>query len=240
MTGRIDGNTISLGSSLFTNATGLQAQDRTRVFVSWNGQALGSFGFRSQFRSDLGTLIRQLKGKYILSVVSGDADGERSRLANLFGQDTSLLFRQDPRGKEEYVRRLQEIGDRVAMIGDGLNDAIALGKSNVGIAIADDINNFTPSSDAILEAGQLTRLPAFLRLCKANRNIIMASFGLSIVYNLVGLYFAVQGTLSPLVAAILMPLSSLTILLVTFGSSNLVASGLRLSGKNPVINQVTH
>ncbi len=107
------------------------------------------------------------------------------------------------------------------MIGDGLNDAGALGQSDIGIAISTDANTFTPASDAILQAGRLQQLPAFIRLCRAGRYIILASFMLSIIYNIIGLSFAVRAVLSPLVAAILMPASSLSILLVTYGSSSL-------------------
>jgi P-type Cu+ transporter len=103
-----------------------------------------------------------------------------------------------------------------------------LRQSDAGIAIAEDINNFTPSSDAILAAAELPRLGAFIRLCRANKKIVIASFILSIVYNIAGLFFAVQGTLSPLIAAILMPASSLSILLITFGSSSLAARQLKL------------
>jgi Cu+-exporting ATPase len=109
------------------------------------------------------------------------------------------------------------------MIGDGLNDAGALAESDVGIAVSADYGGFTPASDAILGGDGLVQLPGFIRLCRAGKKIIVGSFGLSIVYNFVGLYFAVRGVLSPLVAAVLMPASSLSIVLITYGSSGLAA-----------------
>ena len=228
MNAKVGDNRISIGSPRFIRGIVQPGEEQTRVLVSWNNRVMGSFAFSNHYRQDMARLISQLKNSYQLSVVSGDGEGEKSRLANMFGGDAILLFRQNPESKKEYVKKLQRAGDKVAMIGDGLNDGIALQQSNVGIALAEDSNNFTPASDAILEAGQLLKLPAFLTLCKANRKVIMASFMLSIVYNLAGLYFAVQGTLSPLLAAILMPLSSMTILIVTYGASSWTAKTLKL------------
>jgi Cu+-exporting ATPase len=109
-----------------------------------------------------------------------------------------------------------------------LNDAGALKQADTGIAIAEDTNNFTPASDGILEAAQLPQLIRFIRLCKANKRIVMGAFIVSILYNIFGNYFAVQGLLSPMRAAILMPISSLSILLITFGFSNLSAWKMKL------------
>ena len=105
------------------------------------------------------------------------------------------------------------------MIGDGLNDAGALKQSDAGISIAEDINTFTPASDGILDAGQFKRLAQFLTFSRLSIRIIIVSFLISFLYNIVGLFFAVQGTLSPLIAAILMPVSSLTVVLFTIGST---------------------
>jgi Cu+-exporting ATPase len=90
-----------------------------------------------------------------------------------------------------------------------------LQQSDVGIAISDDLNNFSPASDAILDGHQFVHLPAFFELARWSRIIIWLSFLLSLMYNVVGLSFAVQGELSPVVAAILMPISSISIIVFT-------------------------
>jgi P-type Cu+ transporter len=226
--GRINGDRIALGSKAFISGGIEEPDSATTIYISWNRKILGKFLFRNHYRHDIESLIHWLRPRYRLSVLSGDNPSEKRNLSSLFGKKTTLLFQQMPQDKVEYIHKMQEFGDHVAMIGDGLNDAIALRASQVGIAVTEDSNNFTPASDAILEADKLAMLPSFIRLCRANRKIIMASFMLSILYNLVGLYFAVQGNLSPMIAAILMPLSSLSILLITFGCSNLLARWLRL------------
>jgi P-type Cu+ transporter len=224
----INGNHVKLGSSDFVNGKYDDGENGSSIYILWNGRLMGRFLFRNPYRADLDGLVSWLMPRYRLSVLSGDNLSERKNLLHIFGQKAVVLFRQMPQDKMNYIRKMQELGDQVAMIGDGLNDAIALRESRVGIAITEDTGYFTPASDAILEARQLIKFPAFIQLCRANRKIITVSFIISIVYNIAGLFFAVQGTLSPVIAAILMPVSSISILLVTFGSSNGVARWLRL------------
>jgi Cu+-exporting ATPase len=225
--GQIGSETLRLGSYLFT--TGNQgAATGTSVYVRFGDEVYGHFSFSNHYREAIPELIRSLKKEYRLSVLSGDNTAEQENLQKLMGPNATLLFHQKPEDKLKYIQYLQHKGEKVMMIGDGLNDAGALKQSDIGIAVAEQTNNFTPSSDAIIEARKLSGLTRFIRLCRANRNIVVASFVLSIVYNVIGLFFAVQGMLSPLIAAILMPSSSLSILLLTFGSSSLIAKRLKL------------
>ena len=218
---------VKLGSFDFVTGS-RSAENLTAVYVSFHGQLFGRFEFKNHYRQSIGPLVKKLKENHKLSVISGDNDSEGKNLQALLGTGTAILFDQKPEDKLHFIKELQSGGSRVMMIGDGLNDAGALRQSSVGIAVAEQTNNFTPASDAIIEAKQLPKLDRFISLCRANKNIVMASFVLSIVYNIVGLSFAVQGTLSPLIAAILMPSSSLSILLITFGSSNLYAKWMKL------------
>jgi Cu+-exporting ATPase len=113
------------------------------------------------------------------------------------------------------------------MVGDGLNDAGALQKSNVGVAVTDQTHLFTPASDAILEGQQVTKLFQLIRYAKSAKTMIVLIFILSIAYNLVGMYFATQALLSPMVAAILMPISSISIVALSALLSYLFAKQLR-------------
>jgi len=97
------------------------------------------------------------------------------------------------------------------MVGDGLNDAGALAQSDVGMTVSESSAALTPASDAILDARSLDRLPQALQLTRKARHIVIASLGLSLMYNVTGVSFAVAGKLTPLIAAILMPLSSVTV-----------------------------
>jgi P-type Cu+ transporter len=97
------------------------------------------------------------------------------------------------------------------MIGDGLNDAGALAQSNVGLSISENVNVFSPACDGIMDASQFDKIGFFMKYSKNAMKTIYMSFGLSILYNIVGLSYAVTGNLSPLVAAIIMPLSTITI-----------------------------
>ena len=92
---------------------------------------------------------------YQLHLLSGDHPTEKKHLLQLLGTNIPMLFEQSPADKLSYIETLQNKGHRVMMIGDGLNDAGAIQKSNVGIAVTDQTHLFTPASDAILEGGAL-------------------------------------------------------------------------------------
>jgi Cu+-exporting ATPase len=215
---RLEGREWKLGSLDFVKAA-KDGKQATRVFLSADGDVFGYFQFCNQYRKELPALLRELKPGFRISVLSGDNAAEKNNLQALMGTEATLLFNQKPIDKLHYIEQLQQRGEKVMMVGDGLNDAGALKQADLGMAISEQKNNFTPASDAIIEAARLPLLQRFIRLARANKRIVMASFVLSIVYNIIGLFFAVQGTLSPLIAAILMPSSSISIVLLTFGAS---------------------
>lgn len=216
--GVVDGMTIRLGSAAFV----LQQREEEEVFasqiyISINGKFKARYAIRNSYRKGMQQIIAALGRDKELHLISGDNDAERSYLTKIFGSESRLHFNMSPQQKLEYVARLKAEGRHVLMIGDGLNDAGALNTSDVGISIADDIYQFSPACDAILEAARFDQIEQFIRFTHTSLNIVKISYGISVLYNLVGLAFAMQGLLSPIIAAILMPLSSITVVsFVTF------------------------
>ncbi len=208
---QLEGNTIKLGSSQFLKTMTENTHKKTKVHVEINGVYKGSYVFNNQYRKGLELLFEQLAKSYHLVVLSGDNDGERSILEKMLPARTSLVFNQKPEQKLQYIAQLQSEGKNVMMVGDGLNDAGALAQSNIGISISENVNVFSPACDGILDATQFERINFLMRYSKNAMNIIFMSFGLSLLYNLIGLSFAITGALDPLVAAIIMPLSTITI-----------------------------
>ncbi|MBC7553961.1 MAG: heavy metal translocating P-type ATPase metal-binding domain-containing protein [Taibaiella sp.] len=214
---------ILVGSGRFTGQKSETEGAEKATFYVQIDSNVTAFYIRSSFRPAIPAVIAGMRRKYALSLLSGDNDRERSLLKNLLGQQSTMLFEQKPVDKLNYIGRLQQKGHKVMMIGDGLNDAGALQQSNVGITLAEDVNNFTPACDAIFSANQLSRLPALLQMARQSSVIIRLSFAISVLYNIAGLYFAVHGLMRPVVAAILMPCSTLSIVIVSSGCSNLLA-----------------
>lgn len=208
--GTVEGNTVKVGSATFVG----QPKDeslKTNVHIAINGEYKGKYVFDNQYREGLTELFKELSKNYELKILSGDNEGERQALQELLPEGTELIFNQKPEEKLQFIEQLQKQGKDVMMIGDGLNDAGALAQSNVGISISENVNVFSPACDGILDAGEFKSISYFLNFSKNAVKTIKMSFGLSLLYNIVGLTFAIAGSLSPLTAAIIMPLSTITI-----------------------------
>ncbi len=226
----INGKHVKIGSRMFVNH--VQEENKidlsTRVFLSIDGNTRGYFAIKNSYRENLDEIIKKLKRDYNLYLLSGDNDSEKPELQKIFGENTIMKFRQTPQAKLDFVKSLQQNGKKVLMIGDGLNDAGALKQSDVGISISENANNFSPACDGILESKSFGKLDEFINFAKTSKRIIIASFIISFIYNLVGIYFAVQGTLSPVIAAILMPLSSISVVVFTTFTTNAFAKSKKL------------
>ncbi|MEM9547781.1 MAG: heavy metal translocating P-type ATPase metal-binding domain-containing protein [Bacteroidota bacterium] len=208
---RCNGVHVKLGSSTFIFGVENSKKEHG-VFIEMDDTYLGYFKFEHSLRRNIKEIINGLQKQFTLTVLSGDSNQEESRIKALFGKNSTIHFNQTPKDKLEKIRQLQQDGQRVMMIGDGLNDAGALKQANVGIVISDRANNFSPACDGILDAKNFASLFEQLRYLRTAKYIIYGAFLLAFLYNGIGLAFAVTGHLSPVVAAILMPLSSITVI----------------------------
>lgn len=209
--GIIEGHSIKIGSANFVGTNDSNNLKQTLVHISINNKYLGKFIFDNQYRDGLKDLFKKLSLTYKLIVLSGDNDGERESLQQLLPAKTEMIFNQKPEQKLDFIKQLQLNGGNVMMVGDGLNDAGALAQSNVGISISENVNVFSPACDGILDASQFEKIAFFLKYSNNAMKTIYMSFGLSLLYNIIGLSFAISGDLSPIFAAIIMPLSTITI-----------------------------
>lgn len=206
--GSIEGIQVKLGSHHFVFSEKKISNDTETYYQI--GEKTGRFVFHSELRSGIKEMIDNLSD-YTVHVLSGDMDKDKELMENLLGSSSNIHFNQGPDDKLRYIQKLQSEGKKVLMVGDGLNDSGGLEAAHVGIAVSEDVFRFAPSSDGIIEAGELRKLGSFLRLGKYAQRVLRITFAFSISYNSTGITFAVLGLLTPLVAAILMPLSSITV-----------------------------
>jgi len=201
----------------------------TNVFISVNNYIKGYYSFGNIYREGIDRVVGDLKVDYEMAVITGDNDSEKNNLLKIFSNNVKLEFDQKPQDKLDFIKKLQENSANVLMIGDGLNDAGALKQSEVGISVSEDIANFSPSCDAIIDADEFSKIGMFIRFSKTCMNIIRASFVISFIYNVIGLYLAASGVFSPLVAAVLMPFNSISIIVIIFLLTNFFSKRMGLA-----------
>lgn len=219
-------DTIKVGSASFLNHKAATKVENTSVHISTNNNYKGKFVLQNMYREGVFELFKNLSKHYEIAILSGDNAQEEENLTKRSPSGTKMFFNQKPEDKYNYIKDHQKEGSKMLMIGDGLNDAGALKESHVGIAVSENVNVFSPACDAILDASKLKDLDKYLRLSKMCVHIIHLSFVISFLYNVIGLSFAVTGNLSPVVAAILMPLSSISIVAFTTLSTYYVSRKL--------------
>ena len=230
--GLVNGIKVKLGSREFAADSIKDSNDppalSSEVYLSIDNKVIGYFRVQSIYRKGLAEVIKELSKNYYLSVLTGDNESEKENLLKFFGGNAEILFHQSPEAKLEYIKLLQSRGKKVLMLGDGLNDAGALAQADVGISVTDDIGSFSPASDAILDSSNFHRIYDFIRFAVTTKKLVYISFGISFIYNIIGLGFAANGLLSPIIAAILMPLSSVSVVSFATLSTNLLARKRRI------------
>ncbi|MBK8498752.1 MAG: heavy metal translocating P-type ATPase [Flavobacteriales bacterium] len=208
--GTVGGMAVRIGSAAFCGADeATRISGDAHVHITIGGVHRGHFTVRKRARHGVADAMAQLGRSMRTGLLTGDAQVD-AELREAF-EGGIVRTHCSPVDKANAVREQQALGHRVLMVGDGLNDAGALAQSDVGITVTETSAALTPASDAILDATALAHLPHFLRMARRARRIVVGSLLISLCYNITGMSFAVSGQLTPLIAAILMPLSSVSV-----------------------------
>jgi Cu+-exporting ATPase len=234
MEGSVTGHEIWMGSAAWFATRDVVAPklDGSVVHVAIDGKYRGGYVLASALRPATEQLVTGLNRGCEVALLSGDNAKERARFAEMFGANAQLNFNQSPLDKLTFIKHRQEAGKMVMMVGDGLNDAGALRQADVGVAVVENVSAFSPASDVILAAGMVTRTAEVMRYAKQSLRVVRTAFWISAAYNLVGLVIAASGKLSPVVCAILMPVSSVTVVVFACGAATWL--GRRTIGKTEV------
>jgi Cu+-exporting ATPase len=220
----LNGVEVKLGNANFVNANvATESNESSKIWLAIGFEIKGYFQFSSALRPNLNRSLRVFEGKKNIAVLSGDSEGDRYLVADILPQTAQLYFNHKPKEKKEKIEKWKKKGHSILMLGDGLNDAGALLAADIGVAVAADISYFTPGSDAIILGNKLPQLSRFFAIAHNMRSLIWWSFAISIIYNIIGLSYAVTGSLNPIIASVLMPSSSISIVLFTWLGSIIIA-----------------
>jgi Cu+-exporting ATPase len=231
--GKVGGHDYRIGSPSFVGIDQNLATNGAVVFISIDGKIRGSFLIKASIRRHIGPMLHRLENR-LAALLSGDTGTDRPAMASLFPLSTILKFDQQAADKMAFIADLQANGKTVMMVGDGLNDAGALKQADVGIAVTDDTGLFTPGCDGILQGNQVQNLDRFLSLARSASTILKIAFVISFLYNGIALTVAITGHLTPLIAAILMPISSISV--VGFSTIAVKVAAVRKLGQSTNIN----
>lgn len=225
VTGRVDGHVLVLGTAAWLDrkeitrenafiepTQRLESQGVSCVHVAVDGREAGLIAVTDRLRPDARTLVDALRSEGIrMTLLSGDRRMVAEAVAERLG-GMEVIAEVLPEDKDRVIAELQQKGEQVAMIGDGINDAPALIRANVGIAVGSGTDVSAESADIVLISNELDKVRLATLLSRRSLRTIRQNIGISFVYNIITVPLAMAAYITPLVAAISMPISSLLVI----------------------------
>ncbi len=228
--GRVNGRSVILGNRSFVESEGVDVEDilppglpswisshegsgNTVVYLSVDGELKGIFVLSDKPRKEAQEAVRMLqKGGYRVGIITGDNYPSALAVAMSTGvPEKEVLAGKDPLQKAEAIRAIQKDNRHVIMVGDGINDAPALSRADVGVSMGRATDIAIESSDIVLMRNDLRLISEGIRLSKKIYSIIRQNLFWAFIYNSIAIPFAVTGMLHPIIAAISMTFSSLSV-----------------------------
>ncbi len=203
---------IALDAVLHAKAHELETQAMSCVYMARDGKHVAIIALADQLRGDAFALVSELRAAGIgMTLLSGDRRPVAEAVARQLG-GMEVIAEVLPQDKDQVIQRLQKSGKVVAMVGDGINDAPALIRADVGIALGSGTDVSVESADIVLMYNELDKVRQATQLSRRTLLTIKQNIGLSFVYNAIMVPLAMMAKVSPLVAAISMPISSLIVI----------------------------
>lgn len=204
---------FKIGTADFVGVAG--SEGAMSVYVSKNNALLGRYSMRLSIRENLDSLFEQLNQEFKSYLLSGDPNLNKADYNQLFTESGAIISGASPEEKKSFITNLNS-KTNVMMLGDGINDSLAFNEASVGIAVVEETGSFFPSCDGIVKADGLSGIKEFIQFSKFGKIVLGSCFLFSFTYNVIGVYYAVTLNLSPLFAAILMPLSSISVVVLAY------------------------
>ncbi|BAO44586.1 heavy metal translocating P-type ATPase [Thiolapillus brandeum] len=211
-TGWLSHNGIQEDPALTLQAQDIETQAVSAIHVAVDGQHAGLIGIADTLRPDAPALIHALRDQGIaLTLLSGDRQQVAEAVARQLG-GMDVIAEVLPEDKDKIIARLQKQGKTVAMVGDGVNDAPALIRADVGIAIGSGTDVSVESADIVLMSDELNKIHLAVALSRRTLRTIRQNILISFAYNIIMVPLAMAAMITPLIAAISMPISSLLVI----------------------------
>ncbi|MGH9215149.1 MAG: heavy metal translocating P-type ATPase [Acidimicrobiales bacterium] len=202
---------LVLPGALDDAATGLEGRGRTAIFAGWDGEVRGVLAVADTVRDEARSVVGLLHGLGAqVAMITGDNHRTAAAVAAEVGIDR-VLAEVLPADKADEVRRMQAEGQRVTMVGDGVNDAPALVQADLGVAIGTGTGVAIESSDITLLSADLSGVPTALRLARRTFRTILQNLGWAFGYNVAAIPLAAFGVLNPIIAGAAMAFSSVSV-----------------------------
>jgi len=190
----------------------LESQGRTVAYFGWDGQVRGVMEFGDRIHQEAADVLRDLKQRGIKTlIVSGDSYAATSHVASVIGAD-EFIAEALPDDKTSIIARMQQQGTLVAMVGDGINDAPALAQADLGIAVESGADVAMRAAAIVLMSSAIDKLPVVFDLANTTWRVVRQNLFWAFFYNTLGISLAVTGVLNPIIAAVAMLLSSLSVI----------------------------